>query len=99
MDYRVILSKPALRDLGSIARFIAEDSPPAAEKIGHQLLDLADSLAFLPRRGAPLRTRPGVRQLLLFPYLVVYRIDEPNRIVTVPRFWHAKRNPSGLGSD
>ena len=37
MDYRVIISLPALRDLGEIARFIAEGvhgSPAAAEKIG-----------------------------------------------------------------
>lgn len=42
MDYRVILSKPALRDLGEIARYIAEDSPNAAERVGNELLDLAE---------------------------------------------------------
>lgn len=97
MDYRVILSKPALKDLGEIARFVAQDSSlETAERIGHELLDLAESLAVLPLRGAPLRSRPGVRRLLLAPYLVVYRVDEADRNVQVLRFWHAKRNPDEL---
>ena len=96
MDYRVILSQPALNDLGEIARYIAEDSPNAAERVGTELLDLAESLAVLPLRGAPLRSRPGVRRVLLAPYLVVYRVNETNREVRVLRFWHAKRSPDEL---
>ena len=69
------LSQPALNDLGEIARYIAEDSPNAAERVGTELLDLAESLAVLPLRGAPLRSRPGVRRVLLAPYLVVYRVN------------------------
>ena len=93
MDYQVILSRPALRDLGEIARYIAEDSPAAAEKIGLQLLVLAESLTLLPRRGGQLKARPGVRRLVHEPYLVTYRIDEPAQVVYVLRFWHAKRDP------
>jgi len=99
MDYRVILSKPALRDLGEIARYIAKDSPDAAERVGTELLDLAESLAVLPLRGAPLRTRPGVRRVLMAPYLVVYRVNEGTHEVRVLRFWHAKRNRSDLRLD
>ena len=43
MDYRVIISQPALRDLGTIARFIAQGvhgSPAAAGKIGEELIAL-----------------------------------------------------------
>lgn len=96
MDYRVILSRPALNDLGEIARYIADDSPVAAERIGTELLDLAESLAVMPLRGAPLRARPGARRVLLAPYLMVYRVDETKREVRVLRFWHAKRNPAEL---
>ena len=99
MDYRVILSKPALCDLGEIARYIAEDNPSAAERVGTELLDLAESLAVLPLRGAPLRTRPGVRRVLVSPYLVVYRVNEGSHEVRVLRFWHAKRNPANLRLD
>lgn len=89
----MILSRPALRDLGEIARHIAQDSPAAAEHVGMELVRLAESLAALPRRGGQLRARPGVRRLVSEPYLVTYRIDETQRIVYVLRFWHAKRDP------
>lgn len=90
MDYRVILSQPSLRDLGRIARYIAQDHPPAAERVGLALVDLAQSLATLPARGSLLRSRPGARRLVRDPYLVLYRIDEARRVVNVLRFWHAK---------
>jgi len=93
MDYRVILSRPALRDLGEIARYIAQDNPSAAERVGTELVRLAESLSEMPRRGGQLRARPGVRRLVSEPYLVTYRIDETQRVVYVLRFWHAKRDP------
>jgi toxin ParE1/3/4 len=91
MDYRVIVSRPALRDLGEIARYIAQDRPQAALRVGEQLLALAESLAVRPGRGGLFHARPGVRRLISPPYLVTYRIDETQRVVYVLRFWHAKR--------
>lgn len=96
MDYRVILSKPALRDLGVIARYIAQDNPSAAERVGLELIGLAESLAAFPRRGSSLRSRPGARRLVTDPYLVLYRVDQSQRLVKVLRFWHAKRDPKSL---
>lgn len=93
MDYRIVLSRPSLRDLGEIARYIAQDSPESAMRVGIELVALAESLATLPRRGGQLRLRPGVRRLVHQPYLVTYRIDETQRVVYVLRFWHAKRDP------
>lgn len=93
MDYRVILSRPALADLGEIARYIAGDNPTAAEHVGLELVALAESLAQLPRRGGVMRMRPSTRRLVQAPYLVTYRIDEMQRVVYVLRFWHAKRDP------
>ena len=93
MDYRVILSRPSLRDLSEIACYIALDSPDAPVRVGGELVTLAESLAMLTRRGGQLRARPGVRRLVHEPYLVTYRIDETQRVVYVLRFWHAKRNP------
>jgi len=70
MDYRVILSRPALRDWGEIARYIAQDNPTASERIGLELVQVAESLAIMPRRGGQLRTRPDVPRLVREPYLV-----------------------------
>jgi plasmid stabilization system protein ParE len=93
MDYKVILSRPALRDLGDIAHFIAQDNSSAAERVGFELVRLAESLAFMPRRGGQLQARPGVRRLVSDPYLVTYRIDETHGVIYIQRFWHAKRDP------
>ncbi len=93
MDYQVILSLPALRDLGEIARYIAQDNPTAAERVGLELVEMAESLRILPRRGGVFRLRPASRRLVREPYLLVYRIDEAQHVVYVQRFWHAKRNP------
>jgi plasmid stabilization system protein ParE len=98
VDYRVILSRPALCDLGEIARYIAQDDPTAAERVGLELVRLAESLAIMPRRGGQLRARPGVRRVVSAPYLVTYRIDETQRVVYVQRFWHAKRDPQRWSS-
>ena len=59
MDYRVILSPRADRDLEQAVRFLAQKNPAAAERLGHALLDDALSLARLPRRGVAVRERPG----------------------------------------
>jgi len=99
MDYRVILSHPALRDLGEIARRIAQDNTSAALRVGGELVALAESLATMPRRGGRLYARPNVRRLVRDSYLVTYRIDETQRVVYVLRFWHAKRDPQSWSAN
>ncbi|WP_442949647.1 type II toxin-antitoxin system RelE/ParE family toxin [Nostoc sp.] len=39
MDYQVILSPKSLGDLETIIRYIAQDNPEAARKIGQRLLE------------------------------------------------------------
>jgi plasmid stabilization system protein ParE len=66
MDCRVIISNPALQDLETIARFIAQGvhgSPAMAAKIGEELIVLSESLAKLPYRGIAVKSRPGLRKL------------------------------------
>ena len=96
MDYRLIYTKPAERDLEDIVRFIAQDDPRAAERVGLELIELAESLGKLPYRGVLLRSRPGVRKVLQKNYLVLYRVDDPSRMVRIQRFWHAKRDQRRL---
>lgn len=93
MDYKVILSRPAIRDLADISHYIAADDLAAAERVGLELVTIAESLAVMPSRGGILRGFPESRRLVRAPYLVIYRIDEAQRVVYVLRFWHAKRDP------
>ena len=96
MDYKVILSPLALADLEQIVRYIARHDPPVAGRLGTRLLDQAETLCDLPHRGGPVRRRPGVRKLVLRPYLIFYRVDDAARRVDVLRFWHGAQDPRRL---
>ena len=96
MDYKVILSPLALDDLEQIVRHVASHDPQAAERFGNRLLDHAEKLRGMPQRGAPVRARPGVRKLLLWPYLIFYRVNEQGRSVEILRFWHGAQDPKRL---
>jgi plasmid stabilization system protein ParE len=48
MDYRVIFSRQADRDLEVIVRFLTQKNPSAAERLGHSLVAAAQSLATFP---------------------------------------------------
>lgn len=99
MAYRLIYTKPAARDLEEIVRYIAQDSPKAAQDVGLALVELAESLPPFPLLGPLLRNRPGVRKLVHAPYVVLYRVDDARQQVRIQRFWHAKRNPRSLHTE
>lgn len=97
MGYRVVLAAQADRDLEQIVRFLAQKNPPAAERLGHALLDEALSLTHLPGRGVAVRDRPGYRRILHHPwFLIYYRIDEAQRMIDIARFWDARQNPASF---
>jgi toxin ParE1/3/4 len=81
----------ALADVGRIVRHIAVDNPIAAKRIGRELLLAGDSLAMFPRRGRPGR-QAGTRELVVIsPYVIVYRMADPDA-VTVLRIWHVAQD-------
>lgn len=97
MDYKVVLTSRAQRDLFEIVSFIAEQHPPAAERTGLALLETAESLTLLPYRGPPLKGWPGLHKLPHLPHhLIVYRVSEPVRLVEIIRFWDARQDPDRL---
>lgn len=96
MGYAVIYSEASLRDLQDITEFIAADNPAVAENFGNRLVDLAESLQSLPERGRPGKKWPGVRVVVLSPYLIFYRFAPTENRVGVLRFWHGARDPSLL---
>ena len=91
MEYEVIIARSALRDLEQIRAYITHDNPAAAETFGLKLLDQTNSLRTFPERGGFIAERPGARFVMVYPYLVIYRIDEHSRTVRVLRFWHGAR--------
>ena len=89
----MILSPRAIQDLGQIVRYISLDDPEAAERFGHALLDAAMSLGSLPERGrlVPEFHDGRTREIIHFPYRIVYRVDLSRRAVLVSRFYHGAR--------
>ena len=99
MDFKVVITQAALNDLEEIVDYISHDDPRAAQRLATDLVNRAESLSEMPRRGKLLRARPGVRRLVRNPYLIVYRIDETARAVNILRFWHGARDSKSLRLD
>ena len=96
MDCAVIYSEVALADLEQITAFIAADNPEVAQRFANRLVDLAESLRSIPERGRPVKNWPGVRLVVLSPYLIFYRFQKQASAVEILRFWHGARDPSSL---
>ena len=97
MDWKVIFSAQASRDLGQVAAFLAQKNPEAAARLGHALVDRALALAQFPKRGVEVKARPGVRRIVHRPWFVIYyRVDETRGVVEIARFWDARQDPRGL---
>ena len=96
MGWRITLSDQADADLQAAVEFIASFSAEAAARIGSELVDLIFTLDELPRRGAPVKSRPGLRKLSHGDYLIYYRINEPAMLVEIVRIWDGRRNPAHL---
>lgn len=80
MRYKVLLTAGAERDLEALYDHLAQyDSPDRAEHVLDKLMQIAESLAAFPERGAhpPELLALGMReyrQVFFKPYRVIYRI-------------------------
>jgi len=93
---RIIWSPRALRELESIRDYIALDSPRYAALVVERILDAIERLVLFPESGrvVPERNDPMIREVIVSPYRVVYRLrGETVELVTVSR---ASRLLSGL---
>ena len=96
MGYQVGLTDAAIEDLGAAVRFLAEKNAEAALRLGEDILDAALSLAILPRRGAPVRRRPGMRKLSHRYFLIFYQVNEAAQWVEIVRIWDGRKDPNAL---
>ena len=66
----------AQADLGAIRAFIESDSPHYAGVVVRRLLQAVDRLRDFPESGraVPEFSEPAVREVILRPYRIVYRI-------------------------
>lgn len=93
MDFRIIWSEIALRDLRDIVRYIARDDPKTAERFGNLIISKILNLGTFPRIGRiiPEFREDRLREIILTPYRIVYEIDDHNSTLAVLRVWHGAR--------
>ena len=74
--------------------YISPDRPEAARKLGYALIEKTKTLAAFPHSGGIVRefADNNIRQLVLPPYRIIYRIEDVARIVGVARYWHGAQS-------
>ena len=98
MDYKVVLAPRAIDDLRDIVLYIAPDRPEAAKRLGLALIEKTKLLGKFPLAGRIVREfdDPSIRELVLEPYRIVYRVDDRAGVIGVARFWHGARREPGI---
>ena len=93
MDFKIILSPRAVRDLQEIVRYISFDNPVRAESFGRELISKTRLLASFPEAGriVPEFGEPNTREIIHMSYRIVYRVNHEKRTIEVSRFWHGAR--------
>ena len=87
---RLRWSKDALEDLTAIRRYIAENHPAAAQRVGQCILGAITYLRDHPGIGRAGRVQ-GTRELVIpgLPYIVPYRVKE--NLIELLRVLHTSR--------
>ena len=98
MEFKVIWSDEAIRDLNEICTYIAGYNPAAASKIGHGILDHVRILARFPLIGPnyPRRARGSLREIVFRSYRVFYYVSEDSRTVDILHVRHGARDEPSL---
>lgn len=75
---RIAWTESAVLGLDSNISFLAQESIDNALRLLKRVLDAADSLGILSERGSvvPEYGDPDLRQLLVEPFRLLYRVDE-----------------------
>lgn len=78
--------------LNEALEFIAQKSPDGSRRVLHAAMNLVDSLEALSERGriVPEFSDPNVREVFVYSYRVLYRIEADG--VTVIAFLHGARD-------
>jgi plasmid stabilization system protein ParE len=73
---RVVWTESARSSLEDILAYIAKDSPAAASRVLDRILQKAESLNTLSKRGrvVPELARPNIRETLVYSYRILYEV-------------------------
>jgi toxin ParE1/3/4 len=93
MDFKVIWSDAAIRDLREICTYIAHHDPQAAKRMGRGILNHVRILASFPLIGPtyPRGARGSLREIVFRSYRIFYDVSEDARSVEILHVWHGAR--------
>lgn len=83
----------ALQDLEELHAFIAADRPEAADRTVDSILHALETVARFPESGRPGTRVKGTRELVLAPWLIVYRVH--SGVIEVLSVIHGARKWTG----
>ena len=100
MAGQVIWSLQARDDLRDLVAFIAADNPTAAETFGFRFMSRVDLLANFPKLGrvVPEENDESIREIVLWPYRIIYQVLPRQQGVAVVRIWHGARGEPEIPS-
>jgi len=100
MACQVIWSPASRDDLHDLVRTIAADSPERAENFAYRLMQQMDKLQDFPEIGrqVPEQRNPNIREIIVPPYRVIYRVRQQEKVVEIVRVWHSARGEPKLRS-
>ena len=93
MPAHIVWALSSLADLTGIVSVISADNPPAAQRVAEQIKTRTRLLAQFPLSGKHYHWTPRgeVRELVVPPYRIFYRVAADSQVVRILRVWHAAR--------
>ncbi|WP_101698686.1 type II toxin-antitoxin system RelE/ParE family toxin [Clostridium minihomine] len=88
----------AKQDMTDIARYISQTliNPAAAERLASEMIEAADRLIDFPYANPayyPIRSlKHEYRRLLVQNYIMLYYVDEAQKLITIARVIYARRD-------
>ena len=87
---RIVYTGPAKADLDRIRDYLKERNPAAAKHLAALIRARIKLLKTQPHMGRPVDERPGVRELVVQVYVLVYRVLDDK--IEILRVWHGAQD-------
>ena len=90
---KLVIRQEAVDDLDGIYDWIAEDSVSSAARVVRALRERMNSVLLpeLAHIGRPGRKK-GTRELIEWPYIIVYKADKNREVITIIAVVHGARD-------
>lgn len=96
--YAVGWTGPALRNLLEVVQYIRADDPAAAQRLGKEIKVKVARLALFPNSGRIVSEFPttGLREVIVGPYRIIYRVLSRRFRVEILTVRHGARRIEGV---